>query len=216
MGKTNFKQEFGTVATRELGALYRTALRMLRDHDEAEDAVQESLDKGWRHIDQLEAGARLKPWLFRILTNTCLDILRSRNRRPLVEFNEDAHGIADLGMADLGMADLGRRPARPDDDLHSRQIGEAISLQIDRLPAGQQAVVQLVIVEQFSYEDAAVALDLPVGTVRSRLSRARASLSASLKDVLDEAGGRETDRRETDRLESDGPLRSNARLKLVK
>lgn len=196
MGKANFKREFGTVAARELGALYRTALRMLRDHDEAEDAVQESLDKGWRNIDQLEAGARLKPWLFRVLTNTCLDILRSKSRRPQVEFNEDDHG----------MEDVSRQPARPDDDLHSRQIGMAINQQIDRLPVDQQAVVQLVIVEQFSYEDAASALDLPVGTVRSRLSRARASLSAALKDVLGETNGRETGR----------PPRSNARLKLVK
>lgn len=191
MSKANFKQEFGAVATRELSALYRTALRMLRDHDEAEDAVQESLDKGWRNLGQLEAGARLKPWLFRILTNTCLDLLRSKSRRPQVEFNEQDHG----------MEDVSARTARPDDDLHNRQIGEAINLEIDRLPTDQQAVVQLVIVEQFSYEDTAVALDLPVGTVRSRLSRARASLSASLKDVLGEAGG---------------PPRSDVRLKLVK
>ena len=191
MSKASFKQEFGSVATRELNALYRTALRLLRDHDEAEDAVQESLDKGWRNLDQLEAGARLKPWLFRILTNTCLDHLRLKSRRPQVEFNEDDHG----------MEDMQNRPARPDDDLQNRQIGQAINRQIDRLPTDQQAVVQLVIVEQFSYEDAAIALDLPVGTVRSRLSRARASLSEALKDVLGDA---------------DKSARGQARLKLVK
>ncbi|NNE22219.1 MAG: sigma-70 family RNA polymerase sigma factor [Rhizobiales bacterium] len=191
MSKAGFKQEFCAVATHELNALYRTALRLLRDHDEAEDAVQESLDKGWRNLGQLEAGARLKPWLFKILTNTCLDYLRSKGRRPQVEFNEQDHG----------MDDEGKRPARPDDQLHNRQVGQAINLEIDRLPADQQAVVQLVIVEQFSYEDAADALDVPVGTVRSRLSRARASLSEALKDVLGDA---------------DRPAQGQARLKLVK
>ena len=99
------------------------------------------------------------------------------------------------------MADTDNRPPRPDDDLHNRQIGRAINLEIDRLPVAQQAVVQLVIVEQFTYEDAAAALDLPVGTVRSRLSRARASLSEALNDILGD---------------SSTPPRAATRLKLVK
>ena len=174
MSKANLKADFGSVALRELNALYRTALRMLHDHDEAEDAVQEALDKGWRGLGRLEPDAKLKPWLFRILTNTCLDQLRLRTRRPQVEFNEEDHGDLPSGIWS----------ARPDDSLQNQQIGSAITREIGRLPVTQQAVVQLVIVEQLSYEDAAVALDLPVGTVRSRLSRARASLSDGLQEVL--------------------------------
>ncbi len=176
MNQTVLEQAFCELASNQLDALYRTALRMLHDHDEAEDAVQEALDKGWRNLTWLDANARLKPWLFRILTNTCLDHLRQRSRRQQVEFDDDAHGH----QAGHGS------PPRPDDDLHSRQIGRAIDQEINRLPEAQQAVVQLVIIEQFSYEDAATALDLPVGTVRSRLSRARASLSSALKTQLGE------------------------------
>ncbi|MGI9462374.1 MAG: RNA polymerase sigma factor, partial [Aestuariivirgaceae bacterium] len=165
MSKADLKKDFGTVALSELNALYRTALRIVKDHDEAEDAVQESLDKGWRNLEQLEPDARLKPWLFRILTNTCLDHLRLKSRRPTVEFNDEDHSSLAPG----------NWSQQPDDELQNQQVGQAIAQQIDDLPEAQQAVVQLVIVEQFSYEDAAVSLDLPVGTVRSRLSRARAS-----------------------------------------
>ena len=179
MSKANLKADFGSVALSELNALYRTALRMLHDHDEAEDAVQETLDKGWRGLGRLEPDAKLKPWLFRILTNTCLDQLRIRTRRPQIEFNEEDHGDTTAGIWPSGIWS-----ARPDDSLQNQQIGNAITQEISRLPATQQAVVQLVIVEQLSYEDAAVALDLPVGTVRSRLSRARASLSDGLHEVL--------------------------------
>ena len=176
------EHEFKAVVSDELDALFRTAWRMLRDRDEAEDAVQDALDKAWRHLGQLDRGSRLKPWLFSILTNRCRDLLRSRSGRQQDSFDEDLHGASD------------DETTRPDHVVGNRQLGHLIDDQIERLPPDHQDVVQLVIVEGFSYQDASSVLGVPVGTVRSRLSRARASLGEALKALLDDQDADEADR----------------------
>ena len=175
MGETPQQSEFSAVVTVELNALYRTALRILHDHSEAEDAVQEALDKGWRNLDRFEPGTRMKPWLFRILTNTCLDHLRSRARQANVPFDED--------RADFAAGDANQKAV--DDQQADRELARMIDDEVRQLPPAQRAEVQLVIVEQFSYQDAAETLGVPIGTVRSRLSRARARLSDVLGHHLD-------------------------------
>ena len=194
MSKDSEREEFRRTVRTELDALYRTAFRMLYNRDEAEDAVQEALDKAWRNLDQFTPGSQMRAWIFRILSNTCLDHLRARARRNSVPFDPetyDSHNLQDEGQL-------------PDEALHSRQMGRLIDAEIRRLSAAHRAVVQLVIIEQFSYEEAARALDLPLGTLRSRLNRARASLCESLGRVLDATPG------------EDREARSPARLKLVK
>ena len=178
MSPAERQKAFKSVVQSQLNALYRTAWRMVGDRHEAEDAVQDALDKAWQRLDQLQDTARLKPWLFRILTNTCTDMLRSRGRMPVFATSEDA--------VDL----IPDSSEKPDEALSNRQIGQAIEHEIARLPEQQQIVVQLVIVEQLSYDDAAQVLGVPVGTVRSRLSRARASLGHALSDVLDDRAPR--------------------------
>lgn len=167
--------EFRSVVEAELDAMYRTALRMLRDRDEAEDAVQEALHKAWRKVQLHEAGERMKPWLFRIVVNTCLDYLRTRSRRPTVPYDQEVHQRDDVSLDRMA----------PDDHLSNKQLGHLIDAEIASLSEEHRSVVQLVIVEQFSYDDAATALGVPVGTVRSRLSRARAHLDSALRPVLE-------------------------------
>ncbi len=181
MARADLQDEFKAVVMGELSALYRTARRILQDHDEAEDAVQETLDKAWRNLNRFDHGSRLKPWLFKILTNTCLDVLRVRLRHTHVAF--DAH--------DQGFDDNQRLP----DELQAnRELGWQIENAISRLSSDYQTVVQLVIIEQFSYDEAAIALDVPVGTIRSRLSRARASLVAELSGALERRPGPQSGR----------------------
>ncbi|MEM7426197.1 MAG: RNA polymerase sigma factor [Pseudomonadota bacterium] len=193
MGGENVQDAFRKAVQTELDALYRTACRMLFDRVEAEDAVQETLHKAWRNLHRFTPGAEMRPWLFRILNNTCLDHLRARARRKNVPFDAET---ADM----LGLESEERRP---DEFAANLQLGRRIEAEMAKLSADHRAVVQLVIVEQFSYEEAAQTLDIPVGTLRSRLSRARASLCAGLADYLHSEGQPE-------------PGRTPARLRLVK
>lgn len=174
-GKDTVQDAFREAVKTELDALYRTACRMLYDRAEAEDAVQESLDKAWRNLHRFKPDAQMRPWLFAILNNTCLDHLRARARRNNVPF--DAETAQDLGLH--SERDL------PEQAAANRQLGRQIDAEIAALPPDQRAAVQLVIVEQLSYAEAAQALDLPIGTVRSRLSRARARLCEGLSDYLE-------------------------------
>ena len=193
-GKDKVQDAFREAVRTDLDALYRTACRMLYARTEAEDAVQESLGKAWRNLDRFKPDSRMRPWLFAILNNTCLDHLRARARRIDVPF--DPESGQDLGL--LSERDL------PEEHVANKQLGRQIDDAIAALPPYQRAVVQLVIVEQLSYAEAAEALRLPLGTLRSRLSRARAALSAALSEHLDDPGERGT-----------GPGRP-ANLKLVK
>ena len=143
---------------------------------EAEDAVQECLDKAWRNLDRFKPDGEMRPWLFRILNNTCLDHLRARARRKNVPF--DAETADRLGLQ--SEQDL------PDATVANRQLGRQIEEEIAKLPPAHRAVVQLVIVEQLSYAEAAQALDLPVGTLRSRLSRARAASNTFFRSATPE------------------------------
>lgn len=180
-GKNKIEDAFRTAVETELDALYRTACRMLHDRIEAEDAVQEALDKAWRNLNRFKPDAQMRPWLFAILHNTCLDILRARARRTNVPL--DSESSAELGLQ--SERDL------PEDYVANQQLGRQIDTEIAALPPDHRAVVQLVIIEQLSYAEAAEALDLPMGTLRSRLSRARASLVSGLRahlDMTDSAG----------------------------
>lgn len=193
-GRNKIQDAFREAVETELDALYRTARRMLYDRVEAEDAVQEALDKAWRNLHRFKPDAQMRPWLFAILHNTCLDILRARARRTNVPLDSDSG--AELGLQ--SERDL------PEEFVSNQQLGRQIETAIAALPADHRAVVQLVIIEQLSYAEAAEALNLPIGTLRSRLSRARASLCTDLRDHLDttDAAGRDRD----------GP----ARLRLVR
>ncbi len=175
IGGNKVQDAFRLAVQTELDALYRTACRMLFDRTEAEDAVQEALDKAWRNLHTFRPDAEMRPWLFRILNNTCLDHLRARARRKNVPFDSET--------ADMLGLQSDERP--PDEYAADQQLGRRIEAEMARLSPDHRAVVQMVIVEQLSYEEAAQALDIPVGTLRSRLSRARASLCAGLNEFLD-------------------------------
>jgi len=163
------RHRFGAVASTNLDAMYRVALRMLRDHHQAEDAVQDALRKAWDRLDQFRADSELKPWLFKILSNTCLDHLRSRNRWS-----------AQIDSGDTESSEFPSSAPTPDKLTSDYQQIESVERVIRTLPAQYQIVIQLIVVEQFSYEEAAQTLDLPIGTVRSRISRARAQLADAL------------------------------------
>lgn len=179
------QQEFETVVTEQLDALYRTALRLQGNPADAEDAVQECCARAFHGLKSFKRDASMKIWLFRILKNICIDKLRWRSRLRVVS-------------GDSGEASIDSHLAAPEDTPEEACVRSAIGRLVDKailsLPLEQRAVVVLVLIEEFSYAEAAEALQIPVGTVRSRLNRARAQLRKAISsdsgpDELAEAQG---------------------------
>jgi RNA polymerase sigma-70 factor (ECF subfamily) len=151
-------------------ALYRAALRMTRDRSAAEDLVQDTLLKAFRAADRFEPGTNLRAWLFTILVNT----LRNRRRasaRDIVEIDSEA----------VDRADPRRGGQATPEDLLLRDVLDAdLQAALDALPEVFREAVWLRDVEDFSYAEIARMLDVPVGTVMSRIARGRRMLHARL------------------------------------
>ena len=136
--------------------------------DQADDLVQQTVDKGLRNIDSYTPGTRLDSWLFRIMRNTWID--GHRTRRPTVTLD-------DVDIFSPLVGEDGR------DVTETRLYLAQVRRAMDRLSEDQRAVLMLVCVEGLSYREVAQALDIPEGTVMSRLSRGRLAL-ATILDTL--------------------------------
>lgn len=132
---------------------------------DADDVVQASLEKAMLNLDQWQPDTRLDRWLFRIARNSWID---DRRRAHNSKRHDDVSEMVDLA-GDDGVAVT-------EANAEARMVRAAV----DQLPADQRDVVALVILEEYSYREAADALDLPIGTVMSRLSRAKAALAKAI------------------------------------
>lgn len=146
-------------------ALYRTAYAWCRDAALADDLVQEATTKALERGDQLRDPARLKSWLFAILSRCWHDHLRARHP------HEDIDELADEQLAAEGS---------PADVAERRQTVARVRAAVARLPMGQRQVLTLVDLEEFSYAEVGEILDIPIGTVMSRLCRGRRALRDDL------------------------------------
>lgn len=171
---------FHDVALRWLPEVTRFARSLTRDDAATEDLVQETFLRAWRHWDSFTPGSEARAWLFTIARNTW------RKQAPrdarLVPVDDDA--LQSLSEPDYPLG-------APDAVLHAlshTDLGGAIRDAIDALPTVFREVVELVEVQQLSYQEASDVLDIPVGTVRSRLFRARRQLQQSLIEHARDAG----------------------------
>ena len=169
-----------------IDALYRTALRMTRNAADAEDLVQETYLRAFRSLHQFTEGTNLRAWLFRILTNTYINEYRRRQRRPT---NSSLDDIEEFYLYDH-LIESGVQPSveRPEDIVLSRLSVDRVIGVIDELPEEFRQVVLLADVEGFSYRDIASIVEIPIGTVMSRLYRARRRLQRQLYDAAVESG----------------------------
>ena len=150
--------------------VYRTAYRVLGDAASAEDATQDAFISAYKHIRTFRGGS-FKAWLLRIVTNACYDQLRVKQRRPAASLD------AMLLDPDNPAPGLDRAVTESPQDFAERQeLGATIQRGLATLPHDQRMTLVLVDIEGLSYEDAADAVATNVGTVKSRLSRARAAL----------------------------------------
>src|SRR6266545_2509885 len=164
-----------------MGSLYSAALRMTRSPPDAEDLVQETYLRAYRGFGGFEEGTNLKAWLYKILTNTFINTYRAKKRRP--DDSEDFYLFRRLGG--LEAAEAGRTPET--EVLES--IPEAVVKEaLESLPEQFRMAVLLADVEGFSYKEIADIMDVPIGTVMSRLHRGRKQLQQRLWEFGRERG----------------------------
>ena len=170
--------DFEAQAMEHLAALYSSAMRMTHNPADAEDLVQETYLKAYRGFKGFEQGTNLKAWLFRILTNTYINMYRAKQRRPE---QQELGEVEDLylyrRLGGLEAAELGRST----EDVVLDQLTEGeVHDAVDALPENFRMPVLLADVEGFAYKEIAEILDIPIGTVMSRLHRGRKALQKSL------------------------------------
>jgi RNA polymerase sigma-70 factor (ECF subfamily) len=170
--------KFAELGMEHMGSLYTAALRMTRNPADAEDLVQETYLKAYRAFGTFQEGTNLKAWLYKILTNTFINSYRAKKRRPEqteLDDVEDLYLYRRLGGLEAAAA--GRSAEEEVLDLFTEsEIKDAI----EALPEQFRMAVLLADVEGFSYKEIADILDIPIGTVMSRLHRGRKSLQKTL------------------------------------
>ncbi|MCH8505283.1 MAG: sigma-70 family RNA polymerase sigma factor [Ectothiorhodospiraceae bacterium] len=178
------KQRFEEEVLRLMDRLYGTALRLTRNTDDAEDIVAEAVSKAWSRLDELDDLDCLPGWLFRILNNVFVSEWRKRQTRQ--RYWEDAKQAGDIDAPeDFSLFQKLHQPfllwwGTPEDAFVNDLLHEDIQRALDSLPDEYRVVIVLVEVQGYTYSEASRLLEVPTGTIRSRLSRARSLLQKAL------------------------------------
>ena len=167
-----FEQEFMP----HLEALYNFAYKLTLNEDDAKDLLQDTSLKGFRFIDSFEQGTNAKAWLFRIMKNSFINDYRKKSKTPgMVDYQEvESYYNSDKGVSPRDITvDLRAETVRD-------KLGDEITLALNSLDVDFRTVIILSDLEGFKYDEMAKILDIPIGTVRSRLHRARNMLKEKL------------------------------------
>ena len=166
--------------------LYTAAMRMTRNPADAEDLVQETYLKAYRAYDTFEAGTNLKAWLYRILTNTYINRYRKQQRRPS---EVDLGDVEDLYLYRRLGSDATSDASRSTEEQVLEGLVEAdVKEAVESLPENFRIPVLLADLEGFAYKEIAEILDIPIGTVMSRLHRGRKALEKALWEFAGRRG----------------------------
>lgn len=170
---------FDLLVLRYQHKVVKLVARLLRDPAEAEDVAQEAFIKAYRALGSFRGDSAFYTWLYRIAVNTARNAMASRQRRPL-DYE------ADLSESEQSMVEARMRHGdTPEAAALSEEIRSTVNHAVEHLPEDLRAAIILREVEGLSYEEIAQAMDCPVGTVRSRIFRAREAIDRSLKPLLD-------------------------------
>ncbi len=173
------KRAFDLLVLKYQRKIMRLLSRMIRDPAEIEDVTQEAFIKAYRALPQFRGESAFYTWLYRIAINTARNWQAANNRRPTGSFvteNEDGETFDQID----NLTDI----STPESMLASRQIAETVNAAMQSLPEELRTAILLREIEGMSYEDIAQSMGCPIGTVRSRIFRAREAIAAQLKSVL--------------------------------
>ncbi len=185
-GATDIKKKKDELFEREflphVDALYNFAFHLTYNEEDSNDLVQETFLKAYRFINSYEEGTNAKAWLFKILKNAFINEYRRKSKQPAKVDYEDVVAYQDLDDAKLaGSLDMRQ-------EVFQGMIGDEITRAINSLPVDFRTVILLCDIEGFTYEEIAKIIDIPIGTVRSRLHRAREMLKVTLKKYAQSMG----------------------------
>jgi RNA polymerase sigma-70 factor, ECF subfamily len=172
---------FDLLVLRYQHKVVKLVARLLRDRTEAEDVAQEAFVKAYRALGSFRGDSAFYTWLYRIAVNTARNALASRQRRPLqyeAGLSESEQSAVESRM---------RHTDTPEANALSEEIHETVNRVIGELPEDLRTAIILREVEGLSYEEIAAAMDCPVGTVRSRIFRARDAIDRVLGPLIDES-----------------------------
>lgn len=179
------QEDFEEEIVPHLDAMYNFALRLTSDPSDAEDLVQDTIVKAYRFFSSYEKGTNAKAWLFRILKNSYINNYRKQSKQPnQVDYDEVSSFYETIRADRTDTSDL-------EDKMFRELIDDDISNALEELPEDFRTVVLLCDVEGFTYEEIANMLDVPIGTIRSRLHRGRNLLKAQLKEYAEKRGYKE-------------------------
>ncbi len=176
------REVFSLLVSKYQRRLLRLVMRFVRDSAEAEDVTQEAFIKAYRALSGFRGESAFYTWLYRIGVNTAKTWLITHGRRvptvsDLAGDKDETEGAEDGGLL--------RDDNTPDRVLMSRQIGETVNLAMDALPDDLRTAISLREIDGLTYEEIAQVMDCPIGTVRSRIFRAREAIASQLRPLLD-------------------------------
>ncbi len=179
------KAAFDLLVLKYQRKILRLLSRMLRDQSDIEDVMQEAFIKAYRALPQFRGESAFYTWLYRIAINTARNWMSSQGRRPSSpngNQTEDGETFSEIdNLTDNNT---------PESMLASREIAESVNATIQDLPAELRTAIVLREIDGLSYEEIAQTMSCPIGTVRSRIFRAREAIAAKLRPILDQHGDR--------------------------
>lgn len=178
------QRAFKLLVERYQRKVYSVALGMVKDKEEARDVAQEAFVKVYKYLDHFKGDASFYTWLYRITVNICIDVLRKKGSKgdEHVEFDESVK----LDTAEAGIGALGSRlGTNPQKSVLRRELAERITSAMQDIPTAHRQILLLREVEGMSYEDLSRTLQIPKGTVMSRLFHARLKMQKILREYLD-------------------------------
>jgi RNA polymerase sigma-70 factor (ECF subfamily) len=174
------KHAFELLVTKYQRKLIRLLSRFIRDTTEVEDVAQEAFIKAYRALPNFRGDSAFYTWLYRIGINTAKNYLVAMGRRAPTSTTMDAEEAEELGESEL-LQDVNT----PENQMMSRQVAETVNQTLEKLPEELRTAITLREMEGLSYEEIASIMSCPIGTVRSRIFRAREAIAEQLRPMLD-------------------------------
>lgn len=174
--------EFEKIALPHRNLLYNYALRLTGNYDDADDLLQETYLKAFRFYDKFEVGTNVKAWLYRIMKNSFINEYRRNVKEPeKVDYEDVQNFYENIKATEV-------KNEHYEEDVYSNMLDDKVNDALNSLPEDFKTVIILSDIEGYTYDEIADFVDIPVGTVRSRLHRARKMLYAQLSDYAKELG----------------------------